>query len=215
MRKEKRLYLYSGMLFILLFALWTFLVRSIDNKAIGPLDSMVGFSTLNRYVHEALGVNMRLYTVTDWLGLVPIAIALGFTVLGLIQLLKRKSLIRVDRDILILGGFYLCVMAVYVTFEYVIINYRPVLIDGYLEASYPSSTTTLVMCIIPTTIFQLKYRLKSNAIRHFITALLYGFMLFMVIGRLLSGVHWITDIIGGALISAGLVLIYASLCLTK
>ena len=73
---------------------------------------------------------MWLYTVTDWLGLVPIAFCLGFAIFGLAQWIKRKSLLKVDLSILALGGFYLLVMATYVLFEYVVINYRPVLIYG-------------------------------------------------------------------------------------
>ena len=128
------------------FALWTVLVCIVDVQAIGPRGSEVGFATLNDWVHGLTGVNMTLYTVTDWLGLVPIAVAFGFGIFGLVQWIRRKSLRAVDRSILALGGFYVAVMAVYLLFETVVINYRPVLIDGYLEASYPSSTTMLVLC---------------------------------------------------------------------
>ena len=198
----------SGASLVVAFALWTLLVRFVDVRAIGPAGSSVGLAALNGFVHELTGVNWILYTVTDWLGLVPIAVALGFAILGLAQLIKRKSLRRVDHSILSLGVFYIVVMAAYVFFEIVVINYRPTLIDGFLEASYPSSTTMLVMCVMPTAAMQLKVRIKNTALRRCTVIAIVVFTAFMVIGRLLSGVHWLTDIIGGALFSTGLVMTY-------
>ena len=195
---------------IAVFVLWTVLVSVVDVRAIGPNGSSVGFATLNGYVHDLTGVNMRLYSITDWLGLVPIGVAFGFAVLGLVQWVGRKSLFKVDRSILALGGFYIIVLAMYIFFEIVVINYRPVLIDGYLEASYPSSTTMLVMCVMPTAMMQLHARIKSDVFRRCVLISIAAFTAFMVIGRLASGVHWLTDIIGGALVSAGLVITYAS-----
>ena len=195
---------------IAVFVLWTVLVSVVDVRAIGPNGSSVGFATLNGYVHDLTGVNMFLYTITDWLGLVPIGVAFGFAVLGLVQWVGRKSLFKVDRSILALGGFYIIVLAMYIFFEIVVINYRPVLIDGYLEASYPSSTTMLVMCVMPTAMMQLHARIKSDVFRRCVLISIAAFTAFMVIGRLASGVHWLTDIIGGALVSAGLVITYAS-----
>ena len=192
------------------FAVWTVLVRLVDVEPIGPQGSSVGFATFNGAFHRMTGVHMTLYTITDWLGLVPIAVAFGFAVLGLCQWIKRKSLLRVDRSILVLGGFYFAVMAVYVFFEVVVVNRRPVLIEGYLEASYPSSTTMLVLCVMPTAMLQCRDRIKRCAVRRCVLLLLAVFTAFMVIGRLCSGVHWITDIIGGGLISASLVMLYAS-----
>ena len=190
------------------FLLWTVLVRFVDVRAIGPEGSSVGFAALNGYVHELTGVNWLLYTVTDWLGIVPIAVALGFAILGLVQLIKRKSLWKVDHSILALGVFYIVVMAAYIFFEVVVINYRPTLIDGYLEASYPSSTTMLVMCVMPTAAMQLNARIKNTILKRCAIIAIIVFIAFMVIGRLISGVHWITDIIGGTLLSAGLVTVY-------
>ena len=194
------------------FALWTVFVRFVDVQTIGPKESCVGFATLNGYVHNLTGVNMSLYTVTDWLGLVPIGVALGFAILGLVQLIKRKSLWKVDHSILALGVFYIVVMAAYLVFEIVVINYRPTLIEGYLEASYPSSTTMLVMCVMPTAAMQLNARIKNTVFRRCVIITIIVFIAFMVIGRFLSGVHWITDIIGGALFSAGVVTTYFSIC---
>ena len=208
MEKKNRRLFWVGVGLLAAFVLWTVFVCFIDVRAIGPRESSVGFATLNGYVHNLTGVNMSLYVITDWLGLVPIGVAFGFAVLGLVQWIKRKSLLKVDRSILTLGGFYIVVMAVYILFEIVVINYRPTLIDGYLEASYPSSTTMLVMCVMPTAMMQLRPRIKNDLFRRCVMLVIAVFIAFMVIGRLVSGVHWITDIIGGALFSTAIVLMY-------
>ena len=193
------------------FALWTIAISLIDVQAIGPQGSTVGFATLNSMVHKLTGVHMQLYTITDWLGLVSVAFGFGFALLGLAQWIKRKNILKVDRSILILGAFYIVTLAAYLFFESYVINYRPVLIAGYLEASYPSSTTLLVLCVMPTAGMQLQGRIKSHALRKVVTVAITAFIVFMVAGRLISGVHWLTDMIGGILLSAGLVMIYDSL----
>ena len=210
MRKEKREFFLAVLLFVA-FAVWTVLVSLVDVRGIGPNCSRVGFATLNGKIHGAMGVNMALYTVTDWLGLVPVFVMLGFAVLGLLQWIKRKNILRVDFDILLLGAFYIVVFGFYVLFEYFAINYRPVLIDGYLEASYPSSTTMLVTCVMPTAAMQLDARIKNRAVKSCALTLCYAFSAFMIIGRFISGVHWLSDIIGGLLLSASLVTAYHSL----
>ena len=210
MEKKNRKLFWVGVGLLAVFVLWTILVCFVDVRAIGPEGSSVGFAALNGFVHELTGVNWFLYNITDWLGIVPIAVALGFAILGLVQLIKRKSLWKVDHSILALGVFYIVVMAAYIFFEVVVINYRPTLIDGYLEASYPSSTTMLIMCVMPTTAMQLNVRIKNTVLRRCAVITIVAFTAFMVIGRLISGVHWITDIIGGALLSAGLVMLYSA-----
>ena len=211
MKKETKKNFGIAAILLGAFVVWTAAVQLVDVQPIGPQGSTVGFATVNSWVHNLTGVHMSLYTVTDWLGLVPIGVAMGFALLGLIQWIKRKHLRQVDFSILVLGGFYLLVMAAYVLFEVFVINYRPVLINGYLEASYPSSTTMLVLCVMPTTLMQLNAHIKSQTLKRWVGFGITAFILFMVIGRLLSGVHWFTDIIGGALLSAGLVMLYYSI----
>ena len=203
---KKRFFLAIG--FLWAFALWTVAVRFIDVGVIGPRETAVGFATINKIVHDFTGVHMSLYIITDWLGLVPLCFAMGFALLGLIQWIKRKRFAQVDFSILTLGGFYAVVMAVYIVFELAVVNYRPVLINGVLEASYPSSTTMLVMCVMPTAILQLNERIKNRILKGCVSYAITAFIAFVVIGRLLSGVHWVTDIMGGALLSAGLVTMY-------
>ena len=210
MKKKFRKNIYVTLALFLLFVLWTLAIKLIDVQPIGPNGSEVGFAALNGLIHNVTGVHMELYIITDWLGLVPVFVAFGFAVLGLVQLIKRRSFLKVDYSILVLGGFYILVISAYILFEMLAVNYRPVLIDGYLEASYPSSTTLLVMCVMPTSVMQLHTRIKNKNIRNIISVVIYVFTAFMVIGRFISGVHWLTDIVGGIILSAGLVMLYYS-----
>ena len=210
MKKESQRNLFLAICMLVVFLLWTVVIQFVDVQEIGPRESTVGFATINHFVHTLIGVHMSLYTITDWLGLAPLVFVMGFGTLGLIQWIKRKHLLKVDYSILVLGGFYIVVMAVYVLFEMLDVNYRPVLINGYLETSYPSSTTMLVMCVMPTAIMQFNARIKNDILKRCVSYTIIAFIVFMVIGRLISGVHWFTDIVGGALVSAGLVLMYRS-----
>ena len=194
------------------FVLWTAAVTSVDVAPIGPSGSSVGFAVLNGWFHRLTGVHITLYTVTDWLGLVPIAVAVLFAMIGLCQWIRRKRLALVDADIWLLGAFYIVIIAVYLLFEMVVINYRPVLIEGVLEASYPSSTTLLTLCVMGTAFLQARRRIGRLAVRCVVMVLLAAFCGFMVLGRLLSGVHWFTDIVGGILLSGGLVTWYDGAC---
>ena len=151
---------------------------------------------------------MGMYTVTDWLGLVPILVCIGMGVIGAVQLFRRKSLFRVDPDILLLGVYYILVIGEYLFFEMVPVNYRPVLIDGNLEASYPSSTTLLVLSVMPTLVFQVRRRCRNRMIRKTADCFSVLFSAFMVAGRMIAGVHWITDIVGAVLLSAGSFMFY-------
>ena len=210
MKKTKgKLFGIAGML-LAAFVLWTVAVCRIDVQPIGPNGSSVGFAALNGWVHKLTGVHMGLYVLTDWLGLVPMGFVLGFAVLGLVQWVRRRKLFRVDHDILVLGGFYLLVLILYLVFETVVVNARPVLIDGHLEASYPSSTTMLVLCVMPTAMMQLRVRLRNTKVRTVVLMILTVFTVCMVVGRLIAGVHWFTDIIGGILLSAGLIVLYSA-----
>lgn len=195
------------------FWIWTCLIQSVDVRPVGQNGTMVGFATLNMWFHKWTGVHMTLYHMTDWLGLVPVLICIGFGGLGLVQWIKRKSLFKVDMDIIWLGVYYVVVIFGYLIFEMVPINYRPILIEGVMEASYPSSTTLLVLSVMPTLVFQVKRRVK-NAVVQKVTAVSVGvFSLFMIIGRMVSGVHWLTDIVGSVLFSVGVFSIYKAIVL--
>ena len=206
--KGKNKALYLSIFLIVTFVVWTILVKYVNVEPIGPNGSSVGFSFINGFVKELIGTNMILYTITDWLGLIPFATVIGFAILGLVQWIKRKSLLKVDSSLFVLGAFYIVVFIAYIFFEIVVINCRPVLINGYLEVSYPSSTTMLAMTVMPTAMIQLIKRISSKKIKWILKYIILLFTVFMVVGRMVSGVHWISDIIGGALLSSGLVALY-------
>ena len=204
----KKLLIASGILF-LVFILFTCVVLFVDVQPIGPDGSSVGLATINQAFAKQVGVHLLWYKITDWLGLVSISVALGFAVLGLIQLLNRKSLKKVDPQIIVLGMFYGLVVLIYAFFEIIIVNYRPILMDGLLEASYPSSHTILVLCIMSTALTLFDYLLsRKKVLRHILSVAVIIIMAVTVLGRLICGVHWLTDIIAGIILSAALVMLF-------
>lgn len=211
MKKARFEFIASGVLF-LIFVLFTVLVANVDLQPIGPENSVVGLASLNGAVAEAIGVHMVWYKITDILGYLAILVALFFGLLGVLQLIKGKSLAKVDSDILALGGFYVLVMVFYVIFELVGVNYRPVIIDASegLEASYPSSHTMLALCVFTTAIFQFQSRIKDEHICKVIEIVAVILIVLTVGGRLISGVHWFTDIIGSLLLSSSLIVLYCA-----
>ena len=208
MKKQGKKLLILGAALVAGFAIWTWLIQHVDVQPVGQKGTDIGFAAFNCLFHKLTGVHMAIYTITDWLGLVPIVVCIVFGGIGLGQLIKRKSLFRVDRDLIFLGIYYVIVIFGYLMFEMIPINYRPILIEGILEASYPSSTTLLVLSVMPTLILQADRRIENVMIKRVICMVTVTFSAFMVIGRLIAGVHWFTDIVGAVILSGGLFYIY-------
>lgn len=204
MKNTAKKSIITGFTFLIAFTIFTLLVQTIDLHIAPATGKHIGFSTINIWFHNFTGVNMYLYDLTDWLSLIPLTICLFHGMQGLRQLITRKNIFKVDGHILISGIYYVVIIRLFFLFEAFPINYRPILINGICEASYPSSTTLLVLTVMPAFIF----KLHRNSSSKIISAAATAFTIFMVIARLISGVHWLTDIIGGASLSTSLFYIY-------
>ena len=191
------------------FVVFTVLVRFIDVQPVGPQNSMIGFATINMAVHNFFGEHHFWYVLTQAFGLLAIGVAAAFACVGLVQLIKRKSLLKVDRCVLALGFVYIAVIILYVLFEKLAINVRPVITDEGLEPSYPSTHTMLILTILGTARYAIKKLLQNPKIVQILQILCLVIMILTVIGRLICGVHWLTDIIGSLLISESLIAFYS------
>lgn len=199
--KLKKKNIIVSICLIMLSVIYTILVKYVDVAPIGPKASSVGFSTLNKFVFNFLGRSNIWYNITEVLGMISILIALFYALIGLYKLIKNKSILKIDKEIIILGIFYFVVLLVYLFFEKVIINYRPILVKGVLEASYPSSHTMLSICICLSAIIINNKLYKNMRISKIINTLSIIIMITTTVGRLLSGMHWVSDILGGTIIS--------------
>lgn len=197
--------LFKTILLFCIFAVYTAVVKFVDVGK-GQEGTDLGLSTFNRGVERYLPFNNFWYTLTEYLGYIALGVCLAFALLGLMQLITRKSLKKVDKEIWVLAGFYVVVMAFYALFEKLVINYRPVILDEGLEPSYPSSHTVLAACVfISAFIVNMKY-IRHKLTRTILNALMILFAVFTICGRFISGVHWATDIVGGMLLSAALLM---------
>lgn len=200
MRENKKYFIISALLFIA-FIVFTVLVKTVDVAAVGPQGSEVGFSTINKAVSDAIGYNESIYKISEILGYLAIATVLIFGLFGVMQLYYKKGFKNVDKDLYALAGLYALCLVVYAIFEKVVINYRPVILEEGLEASYPSSHTILAVAFISAAIAEFSVRLKAKKAKIIVVTICALDGVGVILTRFLSGVHWLTDIIGSLLIS--------------
>lgn len=201
----------SVCILLAVFIIYTLCVKFVDVSPIGPENSEVGFASINGPLHDVIGENEFFYDISKILGLFAFVVGGGFALLALCQVISRKGIFKADADLYALGIFYVLVGIAYVLFEVIIINYRPVMSDEGLEASYPSSHALLGMCIFATAAMQIRNRIKNENTAKLISLILYVLSGLTVISRFISGVHWFTDIVGGVLLGILLIMIYVTI----
>lgn len=209
MSKRRKIYITTTIL-ILIAVVFTLLVMKYDVQAIGPKNTSVGFAGINGAVNRLLPYNETWYKITKYLGIIPFIICAFYGLQGIKELIKHKSLKKIDKRIIYLGVFYVVMLILYILADKIVINYRPILEDNSLESSFPSSHTLLACCVCSSSLLIAKYYIKNPKLLRIFNYLTILLMFLLVIGRLLSGVHWLTDIMGGIIYSAALVSLYYS-----
>ncbi|MCQ2544078.1 MAG: phosphatase PAP2 family protein [Lachnospiraceae bacterium] len=197
----------SGLLF-LVFIFYTLTVKLFDVKPIGPQGSEVGFATINGFVAKIFKYNDLFYDLTKVIALIAFLYIGAFAIMGLVQLIKKKSFAKVDLAIYGMAGIYALTAMFYILFEILIINYRPVLDEGELEASYPSSHTMLAVSVFGCALVYFLERLKASTLKTILVIASGVFAFLMAFGRLISGVHWFTDILGGVILGCAITSFY-------
>lgn len=199
----------------------TIAVLTVDVAAIGPDGTKVGLSTINNWFRDlfsydaGLGYSKFWYNITQIIGYFCLLVCVFWGCVGLYQLIKEKDINRVDKSLISTGVLYILTIIMYVVFEKCIVNYRPVIMEGEteVEASFPSSHTMLVIVVMGSTFFLVKYFLEEKEnmkkIILLVRILCVAVALLMVAGRLLSGVHWLSDIVAGIFISATFLSLYS------
>ena len=198
-------YLIIGSILLTLFIVFTILLKVVDVK--DNIEGLtIGFYSFNHYFFNLIGVNLTLDLFSDLLFYLTLASACGVGVIASIQLIKRKSLLKVDVDLLTLLVSFGLLVAIYIFFEVVVINYRPI----EPEASYPSSHVFLSTFILLSLTHVVRYMIDDNhrVIRNIVITLIYVVLGLLVIFRIMSGAHWMSDILGALMLSSGLYFLY-------
>jgi undecaprenyl-diphosphatase len=201
MKNSRRKCVTISIILLVIAVIYTVLVKYVDVKAIGPQGSEVGFSILNKFVHGLLPFNETFYKISKYAGLLPFGFVAAYGLHGFINLIKNKGFKKMDKKYIILGLFYIIFVAMYLFFEKIPINYRPVLVKGALEASYPSTHTLLAICLCGSSLIVSKFLIKNELLRKLADCAAWCLMVVIVIARMISGVHWLSDILGGIIIS--------------
>jgi undecaprenyl-diphosphatase len=208
-------YLFAMVSWTIVFIIYTLAVKFFMVAQVGPKGTSVGFGKLNKAIHQAIGTNMIWDNITDVFVIIAIVLAITVAVVGIIQAIARKSAKKIDKDILWTIIYYFLIIGMYFIFEQIPINYRPIITEGTLEYSYPSSHIMVLLCISFTLMYQVCSRVKNSFVKNCIKVIIIIFLFLSVVGRILSGVHWITDIIGSILISIVLSLLYMTIIIFK
>ncbi len=207
--KKSRILTALGIVFGVLFLGLIILLLTFDLRPIGPQNTVIGLAGINKWFYDLLGTNELCYEITEYLGLAAFGAVGIIALVALAEWIKRKSLWKIGFDLWLTVAFLGLMAVLYVLFEVVIINYRPVLEEGEIAASFPSSHTMLVFCVMWASAW-CAHRIPWRGVRITVQTLCILILLVTAVGRLLSGVHWFTDILGGVLVSLSLGCFYSA-----
>jgi undecaprenyl-diphosphatase len=204
-KQSKSTALFASILLLISSVVFTIAVAFLDVETNPEGGHNIGLSTINLAFHKSFPYNELLHNISEYAGYIPVLFALFFAVMGAGQALKHKSFKKVDNVLYFMAAYYVLVGFVYLIFEKLCINVRPVMLDGEWEASYPSSHTLFAITLCASTILANDLFFAKAKWRKIMNIAAYILMFAVPVMRLFSGVHWLSDIVGGVIISTALV----------
>ena len=149
---------------------------------------------------------MQWSKITDIILVASIAVLGVFAVLGLYQWIKRKSLKKVDKPLLVMLVPLAFMAATYIIFDkFLILNTRP---NGSGEPSFPSTHTMVVATIFLLAAIILPNYIKSKTARIILDTIMLLFIILVSVGRVLANMHWVSDVVGGLIFAVIFATIY-------
>jgi len=206
MKENKKYFIMSAVLLVL-FVIFVILAKTVDVAAVGPMGSEIGFASINKSAADAIGYNESIYNVSKSLSYFGIAVMVVFGLFGAMQLYYKKGPKNVDKDLYALYGLYVLGLIVYIVLEKVVINSSPVFSNG-LKVSYSSFYIILAVAFMGAAIVEFNARLKAKKVKIIVLTLCILDGIGLLVTRLVSGVHWVTDVIGTLLISVACFLLF-------
>ncbi len=203
MRKQKIIWWTLAGVMLAAFVMWTVLVLTVNVKPTGPDGVTVGLAGLNAGWWQSTGTHAWAEKISDWLGYLTLLMAVGLAVWQIVVAVRGRSL-RLARHWWVLDGVIIAAVACYLLFELVVINGRPLLVEGALKASYPSTHALLFATVLPWVAVIVGREVKNRPLVITVAVLCGVMALAGVILRAICGVHWFSDIIGGILLAGAL-----------
>ena len=201
MKKLINLKVILGFVFLFLFII-LILLLNVDKDYITPTGK-VGLSSFNDMVDYKYNKGWQILAdVFLYLGIALVAI---LAIYGLYELIKRKSLFKVDKYIIVIGAFFIISIILWLLFDKVVtINYRPILVDGEKESSFPSTHTFVCVFIYMSAYTVVKKLLNNKIYNEIVLSLAIVIVIFTAVSRILSGMHYLTDVMGGVFLGLSL-----------
>ncbi len=210
LKKVLNKYSLMGLGFLFIFLILLILLMSVDKAS--NIYKEIGLYNFNKiflvdYYNESWD------GFSDVILYISILFILGLIIYGIYQLYKRKSLFKVDKDIILTGfGFVFIIIIWFIFDKFIDINYRPIAVNGSAQTSFPS-THVMLACFSLLATTRIILKRNTNELKYNIIT--YGGVSILVIlcslGRILSKMHWTTDVLGAIFISLAIFFIIIGL----
>jgi undecaprenyl-diphosphatase len=198
-KKFINLYTILGCSFLVLFII-LMLLLNVDKAVIAESGKEVGLSHINNLVSYSYKENIDF--MTDLLMYITFTVVVFEAGLGLYQLIKGKSLFKVDIEIIIFGIALVVMVALWLLFDYVIkINVRP---THEAEGSFPSTHVLITTFLALASHAFICYQYENKFAKYGSLLIAVSIIALVLFGRVASGMHYITDVTGGLFLGLAL-----------